>query len=317
MISLIVCTRDRAASLEGTLRAFDSVDVPFGCEAELIVVDNASVDHTAAVVHQAQLRRLDIRYVQETKPGLSLARNAGLARARGSVLLFTDDDVVPARDWMERLAQPLLLDQCDGVVGGVHLAEHLQRPWMNQTHKNWLAAQHPPQPGEVQLVGANMGFLKAVLERIPGFDPELGAGALGFGEDTLFSMQMAKAGYRLQPAFDARVVHHLSPSRLLRSSWLSAALKHGATSAYLLHHWRHGAVDWPMERFCYLGCKLLLRRLLQPPPRLCEEGCPPWELSYVTDMARFRHFIRERRRPRNYAKHGLTKLPHPVAAPHE
>lgn len=306
-ISIIVCSHNRAAALENTLHAIDAVVVPSGCDAELVVVDNASTDNTSAIARQTRMEKMPVRCLFESRKGLSNARNTGIVQTRGEIVVFTDDDVAPAPNWLEQLAQPLLEGRCDGVAGGVRLAEHLRRPWMNQTHRNWLAAQNPAPHDTAQLVGANMGFHRSVLERVPGFDPELGAGALGYGEDTLFSMQMIEAGYRLRSASDAVVIHHLDASRLRRSAWLSAANKHGATSAYILHHWRHGVIDWPLVRFCYLGGKLLLRRQIQRPPPLHSEGCPAWELSYVADMAACRQFVRERRRPRNYAKHGLRK----------
>jgi hypothetical protein len=57
-----------------------------------------------------------------------------------------------------------------------------------------------------------------------------------------------------------------------------------------------------------LFMKLKLRRWFQPPPPLEAEGCPRWEWSYVREMAFYRQYCIERRRPRNYTKRGLEKL---------
>lgn len=305
-VSIIICTQNRAPSLAKTLQSFGRVNIPSGWNPELIVVDNGSTDETASVVKDAR-SKFTLHYIYESKRGLSNARNAGLAAAEGEAILFTDDDVIPTEKWLEKMSTPLLRGECDGVVGSIQLAEHLLRSWMQPMHKVWLAAPDALPMGFPELIGANMGFHRKVLEQVPAFDPELGSGALGFAEETLFSEQLRSAGCRLRFLAEAAVVHHPDPSRLLRRQWLAAACKHGRSLAYVLHHWRHQPVKTPTLRICCLTVKLYLRRILQPPPPLDGEGCPTWEMSYVTEIEKCRQFIRERRRPRNYVRHGLRK----------
>jgi hypothetical protein len=57
-----------------------------------------------------------------------------------------------------------------------------------------------------------------------------------------------------------------------------------------------------------VAAKLRLRRILQPPVPMDAEGCAPWEMSYVLTIEQCRHFLKERRRPRNYSKRGLIRL---------
>lgn len=306
-LSVIICTQNRAESLRLTLESIGKVAVPRGWVTELLVVDNGSTDHTRAVVSEMRLSNMNLRYVSEPKLGLSHARNTGMGIAQGNVILFTDDDVRPAPDWLEKMVTPLMNGISDAVVGTVMAAEHLQRSWMKPFHKVWIAIPVATGDTERELVGANMGFHRSVLERVPAFDPELGAGATGFGEETLFSWQLCEAGYRLRRVSDALVVHYFEPSRLLHSQWLAVARKRGHTSAYLLHHWQHGEVKNPLIRLYYFAAKLHLRRILQPPVPMDAEGCAPWEMSYVHTIEMCRQFLKERRRPRNYTRHGLQK----------
>ncbi|HMD55209.1 MAG TPA: hypothetical protein VKJ65_11730, partial [Phycisphaerae bacterium] len=149
---------------------------------------------------------------------------------------------------------------------------------------------------------------RSVFQRIPGFDPELGPGASGFGEETLLTWQMEAAGLRLRPIPDAVVVHHPETSRLLRSQWLKASDMRGASMAYISYHWRHVELKLPWFRYYYLSAKLCVRRIFQPPPSPNAEGCPPWEMSYVAEMAFCRRFVEEHKRPRNYPKRGFKKI---------
>ncbi len=302
-VSVIICTHNNADSLEKTLRAFQQVQIPEEWNVELIVVDNASTDETAAVIREAA-HGLPVSYHYEPEKGLSRARNAGLIAASGEVILFTDDDVIPCGDWLGKMAMPLLTHQCDAVTGRIQLARHLVRPWMKPMHDVWLAAA---QVVAVELVGACMGIHRRVLERVPGFDAELGAGALGFAEETLFSNQLSAAGYSLHVIDEPCVEHHPRASRLVRKEWLAAAKHRGRSAAYVLYHWEHSNLKCPYLRSFYYQLKLWTRRLVQPPPALDQEGSPGWELSYIVEMEKHRGFMKERVRPRNYEKHGLRK----------
>lgn len=314
-VSVVICTRNRADSLEKTLASLAQVEVPPDWKAELLIVDNGSSDHTRTVVERSSHPAISIQYVHEPVAGLARARNTGLALARGQVILFTDDDVRPVRNWLQELARPLLDRKCDGVVGKIELARDLVRPWMTSTHRLWLAAPVELCDGGPDLIGANMGIHRVVLDHVPAFDVKLGAGALGFAEDNLFSWQMREAGLRISYVPEATVVHHPDASRLLRSNWLSSARLRGRSEAYLFHHWRHEEMKNLQLQSWYLAAKLYLRRLAQSPPAIDEEGAPPWELSYVYQLETRRHLLEERKNAREFNKRGLRKKPAAVAQP--
>ena len=144
----------------------------------MLVVDNGSLDRTRRVVRQAKFWGRAPRYLYEPRPGVSYARNAGLAAARGEVLLWTDDDVRPGRTWIEAMCRPILDGRADAVAGRVKLPDYLERPWLRPWHRVCLAVD-APTTGDFDLTGANMAFARRVLEKVPAFDLELGPGALG------------------------------------------------------------------------------------------------------------------------------------------
>lgn len=310
-VSLIICTFNRSASLRKTLAAVAALDVPPEWSAEVVVVDNASTDDTAEVVRRVTLERMELRYVHEARKGKCHALNTGLAETRGDYLLFTDDDVLPSKSWLQAMVEPMLSGQCDAVNGQLVLASHLLKPWQTSMHKMWLAASVDAESRDWsrELIGANMGIRRAVLKQVPGYDPELGPGpgAVGFCEDTFFGWQLFEAGFKIQYVPTASALHQLDESRLKRRFWLADAARRGRTQAYLRYHWKHD--DIPFPRLAWLGytLKLSVRRLFARLPALEEEGCPEWEMSYVMNRAMCGQFIHERRRERNYSRRGLVK----------
>ena len=103
-LSLVVCTRDRAEKLQQTLASILALDIGRNADYELLVIDNGSKDRTrevCAAVGTFFSGRL--RIVGESRPGLARARNAGLANAKGEVIAFIDDDIVPDSQWLEVL----------------------------------------------------------------------------------------------------------------------------------------------------------------------------------------------------------------------
>jgi glucosyl-dolichyl phosphate glucuronosyltransferase len=104
-MSVIIPTRNRAASLARTVRSALELDLPAG-RYEVLVVDNASTDQTFDVVRalEAGPRGSIIRYLQEARLGVHHARHAGARAAAGELLLFTDDDATLSPDWASAYA---------------------------------------------------------------------------------------------------------------------------------------------------------------------------------------------------------------------
>lgn len=290
--SIIICTRNRAEHLRKTLAAIGAVAVPTGMETEVIVVDNASTDQTAEVAKSARLANVTCRYVHEARGGQCFARNTGMAEATGQIIVFTDDDVVPCRDWLGAICSPIVDGRADAVAGAIQIAPELQRPWMKAMHRGWLASTECDSAAAPRMVGANMAFSRRVLEKVPTFDTELGPGRLGFGDDVVFAEQLAAAGYRIVAAPDAVVVHHFDPARLTRASFLDAARKHGRTMAYVDLHWRRLTPRRLGTRRVYAVARLAAWRACHPLQFFRTEGAEVAEMYHVQNL----HYVRQLRR---------------------
>ncbi|GAA1467023.1 glycosyltransferase family 2 protein [Microbacterium thalassium] len=181
-ITIIVCTRNRAAMLTEALSAIAAASPP---EAEVLVVDSASdTDDTRRVAEAA-----GVAYVRAGK-GLSVARNAGITSAARPLVVFTDDDCRPTVGWIERL---LACFEDPGVAAATgRMLDHTltadapySRPARYTTPLSGLDAGH----------GAVMAFRREVLLRLGGFDDLMGAGQKHAGaEDLDIFIRILRAG---------------------------------------------------------------------------------------------------------------------------
>ncbi|MGH9885968.1 MAG: glycosyltransferase family 2 protein, partial [bacterium] len=116
LLSVAICTRDRAASLRRTLASLAEcarASDPW----EVLVVDNGSRDDTPAAAAAFE-GTLPVRVIHEAAPGLSNARNAAVREARGAYIVWTDDDCLPARDWLSAYAAAFRAEPDAAVFGG-------------------------------------------------------------------------------------------------------------------------------------------------------------------------------------------------------
>lgn len=302
-VSLIVCTRNRLASLERTVESIGRARIPPGMTAELLVVDNGSTDGTVDWLRGRPADGFPMRVAEESRPGLSRARNRALGLARGRVLLWTDDDVVVEPDWLQRMTEPILAGRADAVVGNIVIPERLRALALGtpfETRMEWMTAHDwTDRPAPESLIGANMAFAARVLRDVPDFDERLGAGpdSLGYYEESLFSWRLLEAGYRLGAVPDAVVHHHFDESRLDPDRAPLIAESIGRSLAYVDWHWRHR----PPRR--YLGLRRLWARVRHR-ARFPGGGADARERRFLDAWSAgwFDEFRRCMEEPRKYAR---------------
>lgn len=266
-VSVVVCTRDRAELLAQALESLLELDHP---DFEVVVVDNASrTTKTAEYVAGHPDPR--VRLVTEPRPGLSRARNTGVAAARHQIIAFTDDDVVVDKLWLLALLAGFADDPATGLVCGLVPSGEIgsasqawfdhRVKWSDATEARRYSLAAPPPgvplfPFQVGLygTGANFAVRRSLVLEIGGFDPALGVGTpTGGGEDLDIFVRVLASGATLAVEPAAVVWHrHRADLAALRvqargygiglGAWLTKVLTTPALRRLALSRVRHGAV---------------------------------------------------------------------------
>lgn len=176
LISLIICTRNRVASLGNCLDYVRRLQSPG--DWELVVVDNGSSDGTRDFLKDyAAAAPFPVTLVHEPEPGLGRARNAGIAKAAGTIIAFTDDDCYVSTDFLKQIVR-VFEDETIGFIGGRVLLHDSSDAPLTIRPENMPFRIEPHQFIRAgQLIGANMAFRHSLLSTIGPFDPAFGAGA--------------------------------------------------------------------------------------------------------------------------------------------
>lgn len=229
-VSIVIPTCNRPDDLRQCLEALD--EQRGDRRLEVIVVDNrpGTSSPTPAVVADFD----DVILLEESKPGLSYARNAGFAAATGDILIAIDDDVTVPAGWLERLVAPFVRPEVMAVTGHV-LPKELDTPSQCrfelygglgkgfspfQVDGEWFRGIRGAVPTWKIGATANAAFRACVFSdpAIGMLDEALGAGMpTGCSEDTYLFYRILKANHTIVYEPTAWVWHrHRTDDRALR-----------------------------------------------------------------------------------------------------
>ena len=228
-VSIIICTYNRAPLLKRVLRSLTKQSLPLN-QFEVIVVDDGSQDETAHVCEVMVGEMPNLRYVSTgTNLGLAKARNVGFKAARGDYILFTDDDCIADRRWVERMREALVLNE---IAAGAVASP--TESFLKLCHN--IAEFHPFMPGQKEgqrefIAGANMGFQRSALDDLNGFKDKTNP-----SEDMELILRARMKGYRAYFVPDAMVEH--DPDRTTLASIFKYAAQHAAQTVILRNRYR-------------------------------------------------------------------------------
>lgn len=222
-ISLVVCTRNRTEQLRSCLTALQQITYE---PVEVLVVDNAPTGtETWDLVMEFARSDARFQYTTEPLPGLSKARNHGLANAKFDLVAFTDDDIKVDPGWPAALAAGFMSDPDAVGVTGVVVPSALNTGAERyfDSRYAWGEAfeaqrydldehRHPsrlyPFIAGIFGTGANFAVKRQAVAELGGFDELLGAGGVGRGgEDLDIFLRLILAGGRICYVPSALVWH--------------------------------------------------------------------------------------------------------------
>jgi glycosyltransferase involved in cell wall biosynthesis len=195
-VSVILCVRNGDATLREQLDALSCQDYPGNWE--VIIVDNGSRDRSRAIALEARYRLPKLKVVDEPRPGVNFARNAGVRAARGDHLLFCDQDDIATGSWVRELASAL--DHYD-VVGGAMEYDVLNSPDVPRRDQQSDALLEAL--GYKFSMGSNLASRRDVLNAVGGFDESFRRGS----DDADFCLRAQYAGFSIGFA-PAAVMHY-------------------------------------------------------------------------------------------------------------
>lgn len=258
--SILLATRDRAASLDRTLASIAAQTAP-GIAWEILVADNGSTDETGAVLER-WAARVPLRSVTEPAPGKNRALNQALGMARGGLLLFTDDDVVAQPGWIAAHAAAAARWPEHQIFGGRITPRFPPGPpaWaLREPFVSVLFAAYDPGGAEGPTTELPFGpnySLRAECMRGTGFDAAVGPNGSEYamGGETELLRRLARAGARAVYVPGAAVEHMVRPEQLTERFALERARRFGRGLVHL------GDVTWSPHRL--FGAPRYLTRLL-------------------------------------------------------
>jgi glycosyltransferase involved in cell wall biosynthesis len=158
-ISVVIPTYRRPDLL---LKCIDALKRQTFCtdDYEVLVVSDGPDESTAQAVSQTSWPQLKFMYTPEKK-GPAAARNLGWLKAKGTLIAFTDDDCVPAKDWLETIWQQYTGEDEIAFTGRiiVPISKSPTDYELNVTHLE-----------TAEFVTANSVCTKKALLRVGGFD---------------------------------------------------------------------------------------------------------------------------------------------------
>ena len=283
LITVAICTLDRAESLRRTLNSLAAMTVPQDIDWEVVVVNNRCSDHTDEVI-RSFAEKLPVRREFEPRQGIANARNRAADAAKGEYIVWTDDDVLVEPGWLAAYAEAFRRWPEAAVFGGRIIPKYdlPVAAWITQGEavlfgplgiRDFGAEVLPLSVGEARFpYGANYA-LRAAEQRKFRYDPELGLspGRRRLHEETSVIIRILQSGATGYWVPKSGVQHCIRRDQQTVASMIRYFASLGETDAFLAGkgdgavRW-FGAPRWLWRRLTEEWLRFQLHRLISPAP---------------------------------------------------
>jgi GT2 family glycosyltransferase len=216
MLSLVIVTYNREDVLVETIRALEPLRAELAEPSELLIIDQTPRHHSETdAALQGWQREERIRWIRLPAPHLTKAMNTGLLEARGDLVLFVDDDIIPLRQLLkEHLAAHRTHPEAWAVVGQVLQPgqQPIELPRQLKSSFLWRDLDFPFNstiPAWIEnAIGCNLSMKRREVLAIGGFD-EAFPPPVASRFESEFAKRLVKAGGRIRFSPSASL-HHLA-----------------------------------------------------------------------------------------------------------
>ncbi|MEO5649364.1 MAG: glycosyltransferase [Ginsengibacter sp.] len=265
-ISIVICTYNRERYLPGSLdgltqQTFDRT------KFQVIIVDNASTDNTAAVTKRfiKDNPGINIKYCFEKNKGLSFARNRGIKESESPIISYVDDDVILPPRFVEEVIGFFIKNRDAVGAGGKVIPKYedgKEPEWISKYLMGFLGKV---DYGNAILqfdktmkypAGCNMIYKKEILERAGGFNNEL-----KFRSDDKYIFYKIKSiSDEIYYLPDAWLYHYIDSYRLELKNFKTLFLKTGNEEKKRVFSEKgsYGVIKKLFEYLAKLGASLVL-----------------------------------------------------------
>ena len=191
-ISFVIPAYNEEHRIGGCLHSIELELKRTPCEAEVIVVNNASSDHTAEVARHFA----NVCVVDEPKKGIVAARHAGYVASSGTLIANIDADTIVPQGWLETVLKEFRKNEHLAALSGPYIYYDLS-PWQRALVRifyfggwvSYLVAHFVLHSGAM-LQGGNFVIRRSAMEKAGGFDTSISF----YGEDTDVAKRLSKVG---------------------------------------------------------------------------------------------------------------------------
>ncbi len=213
VFSIVIPTYNRPRQLQGCLQALTKIDYPRD-RFQVVVVDDGSMQPLNATV-EPFLAELDIDLLRQENAGPAAARNAGAQFAKGDYIAFTDDDCMPAVDWLQQFAIALQAHP-NAMIGGHTINALPQNLYStaSQALIDYIYEYYGSTDEGIFFASNNIAMSRSHFIEIGGFDVSF---PLAAAEDRELCDRWQQYGYPMRYAPEATISHAHALS--LKSFW--------------------------------------------------------------------------------------------------
>lgn len=219
--------------------AFDSISIQdFPHELmKLVIVDNGSCDNTLSLALDFAQKTDIPTFVTSSKgKGLAATRQIVVDTAEGDYVVWEDDDLVLAKDYVKKQIEFMEKNPSVGAARGHYDVSSDQGIF---SVLNLISLIPSPSLDQIGTGGAI--FRLTALEKVRGFDNRI----KGAGEDIDVSRRIAKSGWKLATV-DSAKLYHKNPKETLTAFWRSQ-FGYGYGNHYIFH--KHGDKQFIIQYF--------------------------------------------------------------------